>query len=181
LVRLIYVGNSTWLIEELWQHGFKTHEWIIVLERTGSEPPVVPPTPALLRPARYDDLQTLITLDTLAFDQIWHKSAANFAQALTKNDSFMVAQLTTQIVGYEWSEIHPQQAHLTRLAVHPDFQGRGIGAQLLHRAITDALGRGAIKITLNTQENNYRSQALYQRFGFVVTKQRMPLLVKTLV
>jgi ribosomal-protein-alanine N-acetyltransferase len=76
--------------------------------------------------------------------------------------------------------MYGRQAHLTRLAVHPDYQGQGLGAQLLYRAITDALGRGCSLITLNTQENNYRSQALYQRFGFVYTRQRIPVLWKTL-
>jgi ribosomal protein S18 acetylase RimI-like enzyme len=180
LRQLIFVGNAPWLVEELWRRGFKTREWIIVLERPGGELPVVPPTPAQLRPTQRNDLLSLVTLDTLAFDQIWHKSAGNFTEALSKNNSFMLAELEGQLVGYEWCEIHLPRAHLNRLAVHPDYQGRGIGAQLLQQAITDALASGATKITLNTQENNHRSRALYQRFGFVVTNQRMPALVKTL-
>jgi ribosomal protein S18 acetylase RimI-like enzyme len=91
-----------------------------------------------------------------------------------------VALVDNQIIAYEWCERHGQHAHLTRLAVHPDYQGRGIGAQLLYQAITDALARGANIITLNTQEHNYRSRALYERFGFVDTKKRMPVLWKDL-
>ena len=66
------------------------------------------------------------------------------------------------------------------LGVHPDYQGHGIGAQLLYQAIIDTLTRGVNLITLNTQENNYRSHALYKRFGFVQTDQRMPVLCKGL-
>ncbi|WP_366057784.1 GNAT family N-acetyltransferase [Oceanicoccus sp.] len=39
---------------------------------------------------------------------------------------------------------------------------------------------GVNLITLNTQENNHRSRALYERFGFVDTKQRIPVLWKDL-
>jgi ribosomal-protein-alanine N-acetyltransferase len=66
------------------------------------------------------------------------------------------------------------------LAIHPDYQGLGIGAQLLSRAISDALANGVTFITLNTQETNRRSRALYRRFGFVQTKQRVPVLWKDL-
>ncbi|MCP3907878.1 MAG: GNAT family N-acetyltransferase, partial [Oceanicoccus sp.] len=45
---------------------------------------------------------------------------------------------------------------------------------------SDALAGGVNLITLNTQENNHRSRALYERFGFVDTKQRIPVLWKDL-
>ncbi len=128
----------------------------------------------------YNDLPTLLTLDRLAFSHIWHKSFGNLSEALAKAASFAVALVDEQIVAYEWCEIYKEHAHLTRLAVHPDYQGHGIGAQLLYQAIIDALDEGADLITLNTQEENHRSRALYERFGFVDTKQRMPVLWKDL-
>jgi ribosomal-protein-alanine N-acetyltransferase len=105
---------------------------------------------------------------------------SDFREALARADSFAVALIDNRIVAYEWCEVYEQHAHLTRLAVHPDFQGRGIGAQLLHHAIIEALERGANLITLNTQEKNDRSQALYRRFGFVSTHERLPIMWKDL-
>jgi ribosomal protein S18 acetylase RimI-like enzyme len=181
LSRLIYVGPAAWLIDELEQRGFQVREWIVILQRSGLEAPDKPPDRAQLRPFHPYDIGPVTRLDTLAFDQLWHKSPSKFAQALATSDSLAVAELAGQLVGYAWCEIHPNHAHLNRLAVHPDYQGRGIGAQLLHWAITTALTQGAAKITLNTQEHNLRSIALYQRFGFETTGQRMPVLVKSLV
>ncbi len=180
LSKLVYIGNAVWLIEELWQRGFKTQEWVISLERSGMAIPPTPSLPAFLRPAQKNDIQTLINLDGLTFNEVWHHAVGNIADALFDDSSFVLAELDGQIVGYEWCELYAPRAHLTRLAVHPDYQGRGIGAQLLHRAIIDALEQGVNQITLNTQENNYRSLALYQRFGFRATKQRMPMLLKKL-
>lgn len=178
---LVYIGNAGWLVEHLQERNFETREYIVAFERMGTSPPPVPVrTPAQLRTAHYNDLPALLALDKLAFGNIWHKTPGNFSEALAGAVSFTVALIDGQIVAYEWCEIYKEHAHLTRLAVHPHYQGRGLGAQLLHRAITDALAAGADLITLNTQEDNRRSHALYKRFGFVDTKQRMPVMWKDL-
>lgn len=180
LSALAHIGNVTWLVDDLQVRGFETREWIVAFERHGAELPPSAPTPALIRSAHYSDMAALLVLDGLAFNHIWRKSAGNINEALASADSFSVAELDGQIVGYEWYERYHKHAHLTRLAVHPAYQGRGIGAQLLHTAISDALASGVNMITLNTQENNQRSRALYERFGFVYTQQRMPVLWKEL-
>jgi ribosomal-protein-alanine N-acetyltransferase len=181
LPALVHVGGATWLVDELKSRGFKVREWVAAFERIDINPPAKPArAPARIRTAHYNDLPTLLTLDRLAFGHIWHKSLGNFSEALAKAASFTVALINDQMVAYEWCEIYKEHAHLTRLAVHPDYQGQGIGAQLLYQAITDALVAGANLITLNTQEHNHRSRALYERFGFVDTKQRIPVLWKDL-
>lgn len=180
LSRLAYVGHDPWLIEELWRRGFRTKAWIVTLERSAEALPPAPPAPASLRPVAANDLRTIDMIDSSTFDQLWHGAIGDLADALTEGNSFVLADLAGRIVGYEWCELGGSRAHLSRLAVQPDYQGRGIGAQLLHRAIADALTHGAGQISLNTQENNERSLALYRRFGFTVTDRRMPLLEKDL-
>jgi ribosomal-protein-alanine N-acetyltransferase len=174
---LVYIGNASWLSDELERHGFETREWVAAFEREGAAPPPHPVlVPATLRQAHFNDLPFLLALDNLAFEHIWHKSAGNFSEALVQAGSFQVALLDNKVVAFEWSEMYGKHAHLTRLAVHPAYQGQGIGAQLLYQAIIDVLGQGATRITLNTQENNQRSQLLYERFGFVNTGYRMPVM-----
>lgn len=177
---LVYIGHEAWLIEALQQFGFQPKAWIITFERFGYGRPPNIQEPAVLRSAHRNDLATLRALDALAFDHLWRKPASYFRDALAAAGSFVVAEIEGQIVGYEWCEIYQQRGHLTRLAIHPDFQGRGIGAQLLQRAIRDATRRGVNLMTLNTQETNHRSRALYARFGFTQTEQRVPLLWKDL-
>jgi len=181
LQALVFISKAPWLTDELESQGFEAREWLVGFERAGVEPPPKPTrASALLRTAHIDDLPALLALDRLAFGQLWHKSPSNISMALASALSFVVAMLDDQLVAYEWCDIYDRHAHLTRLAVHPDFQGRGIGAQLLYQAITDALEAGADQITLNTMESNQRSRALYERFGFVDTRQRLPVLWKDL-
>ena len=180
LSKLVYVGNTAWLIDELWRRGYETVEWMVTLERSGVELPPAPPSAARLRPVTPADLHPVKKLDAATFDEIWHRAIGDLADALGQHNSFVLAELDGQIAGYVWCELYANRAHLARLAVQPHCQGRGIGAQLLHRAIVDALAQGIQQISLNTQEQNARSLALYRRFGFAVTNRRMPLLRKNL-
>jgi ribosomal-protein-alanine N-acetyltransferase len=181
LEALIHIGNTPWLVDELENRGFTSHDWLRAFERHSTTLPDPPPTnSAHLRTAHINDLPALLRLDDLAFEHIWHKSGSNISEAIAQAESFTVARLDNQIVAYQWCEMYGQHAHLTRLAVHPHYQGRGIGARLLYQAIKETLAQGATMITLNTQENNHRSQRLYQRFGFVSTAHRIPVLRRAL-
>ena len=182
LLKLVYIGSAVWLVEELKQRGFETQEWVVTLERSGRNwpPELMPPGPAQLRTVTQQDLPAISALDAVTFNQVWHYAIGNIADALVKQGSFVLAELNDRVVGYIWCEIYGTHAHLSRLAVQPDYQGLGIGTQLLHQAISDALNNGIDHITLNTQEHNLRSLALYRRFDFQTTSQRMPLLSKEL-
>ncbi|GAB4424465.1 MAG: hypothetical protein Kow0031_03450 [Anaerolineae bacterium] len=174
---LVHIGSAEWLNEPLQAHGFGIKEWIVAFERSNPTPPPEPvQISAELRSAHISDLPALLELDNTTFEHIWHKSGGTISEALARAASFTVALVDGQIVAYQWCELYGQHAHLTRLAVDPNFQGRGIGAQLLHRAMADVLAMGATRITLNTQETNQRSQTLYKRFGFTNTRQRLPVL-----
>lgn len=174
---LVHIGTADWLNEAMLAQGFTIKEWIVAFERTGAKPPPEPvQVSAQLRSAHISDLPALLDLDNRTFEHLWHKSGGTISEALARAASFTVALVGGQIVAYQWCEMYGQHAHLTRLAVDPNYQGRGIGAQLLQRAMVEVLGLGATLITLNTQENNQRSQTLYKRFGFTNTRQRLPVL-----
>ncbi len=53
------------------------------------------------------------------------------------------------------------------LVVAPDRRKRGIGAALLKHVIEQARAEGVLRITLLTDMQNERAQALYRRLGFV--------------
>jgi ribosomal protein S18 acetylase RimI-like enzyme len=53
------------------------------------------------------------------------------------------------------------------LVVAPEQRKRGIGAALLKHVIEQARAEGVLRITLLTDMQNERAQALYRRLGFV--------------
>ncbi|MBO8155437.1 MAG: GNAT family N-acetyltransferase [Bacillaceae bacterium] len=55
---------------------------------------------------------------------------------------------------------------LNDLFVKKDARGRGIGEQLLKKAIDFAKETGAVSVTLETGPENKRAQKLYEKTGF---------------
>ena len=65
------------------------------------------------------------------------------------------------------------------LVVHPDERNRGIGEALLKHVVAQAKADGVRRITLLTDMQNERAQAMYRRAGFVGSPMRpMRLKVK---
>ena len=68
-------------------------------------------------------------------------------------------------------------AHLIRVAIHPDFQGRGLGRQLVVDAVRFARELSAPGLALNTQASNRVSRRLYESLGFRQTGHTLAVMV----
>jgi ribosomal protein S18 acetylase RimI-like enzyme len=62
-------------------------------------------------------------------------------------------------------EDRPTEIYLGRVEIHPDYQGRGIGSQLIGQLLREAADRGQ-PVVLDVLTVNFRAHALYQRLGF---------------
>jgi len=65
--------------------------------------------------------------------------------------------------GY-WSIVG--EAHITNVAVHPDYRERGVGAGLVYAMLCDIVVLGHKSATLEVRVDNYPAIRLYERFGF---------------
>jgi ribosomal-protein-alanine N-acetyltransferase len=70
------------------------------------------------------------------------------------------------VVGYAGLWLMVDEAHITTIAVHPRFQGRGIGELLLLGLTDHAIGIGAKWLTLEVRISNEVAQALYRKYTF---------------
>jgi ribosomal-protein-alanine N-acetyltransferase len=70
------------------------------------------------------------------------------------------------IIGYcgYWSIVG--EAHITNVAVHPDFRGKGYGSGLLRAMLRDMRETGHSAATLEVREDNHAAIRLYEGFGF---------------
>ncbi len=57
---------------------------------------------------------------------------------------------------------------LTRLFVHPDFRGKGLGKELLNQLLRQASNEGATKALLQVDSKNAIAIALYRKMGFTL-------------
>jgi GNAT superfamily N-acetyltransferase len=61
-------------------------------------------------------------------------------------------------------EYRPAEIYLSRIEVHPSYQGRGIGTRLISALIDEARHKGQ-DLVLDVLTVNHRAQALYRRLG----------------
>ncbi len=170
---LVYIGDTSWLSGVLERYGFQQVNRVIFYEKEGQEIPSWGNLEVDTRPVNKRDIGSLVALDEAAFESQWRNNAPFFADALSAFPHFVVAVLENRIVGYQFSALYKSEGHLARLAVHPLWQRRGIGTRLLAEAIAFLQRSGARAILLNTQEDNWRAQRLYRRFGFYPTGERL--------
>lgn len=177
---LVHVGYAPWLTSILRERGFVSRDSVVTYQWDYAPVTVRGNPSVIIRSAHLHDLPDLLSLDERIFGSVWHKPASSFQAALAQAFIFTVAETEGQIVGYQWCEKHERHGHLTRLAVRPGWEGRGVGTRLLTEALVAMAKAGATWITLNTQESNLRSRMLYERHGFRLTDDRVAVLWRDL-
>ncbi len=70
------------------------------------------------------------------------------------------------IVGYGGLWLNVDEAHVTTIAVAPEYRGRGIGELLLNGLIDQALALNTDLLTLEVRVSNIVAQQLYLKYGF---------------
>ncbi|WP_084157274.1 tRNA (adenosine(37)-N6)-threonylcarbamoyltransferase complex transferase subunit TsaD [Haematomicrobium sanguinis] len=77
-----------------------------------------------------------------------------------------------RVIGYAGLMYLSPIADIQTIAVHPDYEGQGIGSSLLQRMISESIRRGAEAIMLEVRKDNERATRLYERFGFETIGER---------
>jgi [ribosomal protein S18]-alanine N-acetyltransferase len=88
--------------------------------------------------------------------------------------SFLPGRTTTaisssnlaSIVGFAGLWLMVDEAHVTTIAMHPDYRRRGLGEYMLASLIEIAYDIGAKWVTLEVRVTNYNAQNLYRKYGF---------------
>ena len=122
-----------------------------------------------LRPMLSEDLETVLIIDHEAFGAVWKNSMEALELAYQQSSLATVAEDGDEIVGYQYSTASSMGGHLARLAVKTDMQGKGIGYLLVHQVLNQFKKQGSRHVTVNTQQNNAASLALYFKAGFNLT------------
>lgn len=124
--------------------------------------------PLTIRHCRLEELDELVRLEQQIFmPEIWtHREA--FREIMKNPDGCMqVAICVGQLVGYHYHRVlDGQQGQVVRLGVHPDYQGLGIGKQLLKAGMEWFAEKQVDAIILYVEERNLLARGLYAKFGF---------------
>ncbi len=77
-----------------------------------------------------------------------------------------------RVVGYAGLWLMVNEAHITTIAVAPDYQGRGVGELMLLALIDRSIALDALAVTLEVRVTNHVAQSLYRKYTFHETGVR---------
>lgn len=124
------------------------------------------------RSLKVEDIPALVEIERLSFKTPWSDEA--FYHELKHNAfaHYIVAVQRERVIAYCGMWLIVDEAHITNIAVHPQFRGAKVGEQLLASVMAYAQLNGADKMTLEVRPSNEAALNLYKKFGFVHTGTR---------
>jgi len=165
-----------WLEQIVISNNFHLHQSITVLKWHVSNQELKHKTNKInIRNMQPSDLVEICNIDNLAFDDIWQLSREALIQAYAKSSYSSVVLHEEKVVGYQMSTATDDHAHLARLAILPEFQGRSYGSTLVDDMLANFRSLGINEITVNTQSDNFASLSLYKKIGFSPTGEEFPI------
>jgi len=172
------ISSQDWFVPLLKSSGFSVSQHIVILEHDGRPLPPFEPRPSTnIRRMTSSDLPVVAEVDAEAFIPLWQNSLDALQRALTQAGWATVAEIEGRIIGYQISTPNPFGGHLARLAVRPGAQRQGIGRALVHDLLRESTRQGLRKFTVNTQNDNPASLALYKSIGFRSSREEYPVFV----
>jgi [ribosomal protein S18]-alanine N-acetyltransferase len=124
-------------------------------------------------------LRKVISIESRVYPRPW--SASLFLSELTQRGtrSYLVARHKGEVVGYAGMMFTGFEAHVTNIAVDPDWHGLKIGSRLLLTLVTEAIARACTRISLEVRVSNDIAQSMYEKFGFEISGTRKGYYIET--
>lgn len=154
---------------------------------------VPPGFPFIVRPMRDWHIAAVMEIEREAFPSPWPESAYRYELRYGSESGFYVLQPAdysppqpegwlgrllgrrqseAPVLGYWGVRFRTHDAHLSTIAVHSYWRGKGLGEYLLLTSIRWASRHGAQQMTLEVRASNRIAQYLYVKTGFVRTGVR---------
>lgn len=180
--RVASIVMKQWFQSLLLESGFEPRMNIVLLElRTENyRPSIVDNKIIRIRRMQNEDLSIVEDVDRAAFGDFWHNTLDSLQRAHGQSFYSSVAEDETGVIGYQISTGNPFGAHLARLGVRPEAQGRGVGSALVHDLIQQAGTLQSGRLSVNTQDDNAASLRLYDKLGFVRTGEHYPVFIHSI-
>lgn len=127
--------------------------------------------PFSVRPMLLTDIDNVLAVETLSFPSVW--SEKGYRNELTRNKMarYSVLELTQtegtpHLIGFVGNWLMAGELHISTIALHPEWRGRGLGELLLLWTLWEGVTLTADLATLEVRENNTVAQKLYRKYAF---------------
>jgi len=121
-----------------------------------------------------DDLGAILELDQACFSGLW--TLEGYQRELDSPNSDLLGifapHSSTSLLGMGCFWTILEEAHITIVAVHPQYQGQGLGQALIYSLLKTASDRNLERATLEVRASNQAAISLYQKFEFKTAGRR---------
>ncbi|AQS60158.1 ribosomal protein S18-alanine N-acetyltransferase [Desulforamulus ferrireducens] len=115
---------------------------------------------------KLEHIPEVLAIEQVSFPTPWSQQA--FTYEITQNNfaHYVVALEGEKVIGYAGMWLVLDEAHITNVAVHPNYRGKKLGLALMLEAMRQAILRGAVRMTLEVRPSNTVARELYKKLGF---------------
>lgn len=119
----------------------------------------------IIREMISEDIKSVAEIESMSFTHPW--SEDNLRESFSSCcNHFYISQKENKVVGYIGFTVAADEGYILNVAVHPDFQGQGIGKALVEKTINYCMENSLAFLTLEVRESNRKAINLYSDFNF---------------
>lgn len=119
---------------------------------------------------REEDLPEVLAIENLCFPNPWSRETF-LGEIQNRAISFplvVVHREQKRIAGYVIFWQIGDEAQINNVAIHPDFQGQGLGELAMRQVLGRLKDNGVHFVSLEVRVSNHRAQSLYRKLGFSI-------------
>jgi [ribosomal protein S18]-alanine N-acetyltransferase len=120
----------------------------------------------VFRYMREEDLDQILEVEHASFTTPWSREAFYNELYNNKFAVYLVLEKDHVVIGYCGVWIVIDEAHVTNVAILPQYRGRKLGEAMLSKLMSIAREKGARSMTLEVRVTNHVAQSLYRKLGF---------------
>ncbi|MGG1680106.1 ribosomal protein S18-alanine N-acetyltransferase [Neobacillus sp. NRS-1170] len=120
----------------------------------------------VFRYMREEDIDQVLVVEQASFTVPWSREAFYNELHNNKFAVYIVLEEDNKIIGYCGTWIVIDEAHVTNVAILPEFRGRNLGETMLRKLMSVSREMGAKSMTLEVRVTNHVAQSLYRKLGF---------------
>jgi ribosomal-protein-alanine N-acetyltransferase len=119
----------------------------------------------IIRDMKLEDIDGVYTVEKSCFPDPWSKESFK-KEVQNKLAKYLVAQIEDKVVGYVGAWFVVDEAHITNVAVSPQYRGQKIGDKIVKSLIDECQDNKMKAMTLEVRVSNIVAQNLYKKYGF---------------
>ena len=119
-----------------------------------------------------NDIKDVVSIENLSFSTPWSENAFKLELTNNKHALYRVIKVNGKVIAYGGMWLLFDEAHITNIAVHPEYRGCGFGNIIVEDMINCCKNAEISAMTLEVRVGNEAAVNLYKKYGFVSVATR---------